>query len=63
MYKTALAALLGLAVCSLPLGAQQADENVVLVLDGSNSMWGQIEGVAKIAIAKEVLTSMLDGWQ
>lgn len=63
MYKMVLAALLGLAVFSFPLGAQQADENVVLILDGSNSMWGQIEGVAKIAIAKEVLASMLDGWQ
>ena len=40
MYKMVLAALLGLAVFSFPLGAQQADENVVLILDGSNSMWG-----------------------
>ncbi len=63
MYKTILAALLGLAIASLPLGAQPANDKVVLVLDGSNSMWGQIEGVAKITIAKQVLVSMLDGWQ
>ncbi len=33
---------------------------MVLVLDGSGSMWGQIEGKSKIAIAKEVLTDLID---
>ena len=27
-------------------GAASANENVMVVFDGSNSMWGQIEGVA-----------------
>jgi len=33
---------------------------MVLVLDGSGSMWGQIDGKSKIAIAKEVLTDLID---
>jgi len=33
---------------------------VVLVLDASGSMWGQIEGRAKIVIAKEVMTELID---
>lgn len=34
-------------------------QNSILVLDGSNSMWGQIEGVAKIEIARDVITGLL----
>jgi len=33
---------------------------VELVFDASNSMWGQIDGQAKIAIGKEILTDALD---
>ena len=33
---------------------------MVLVLDASGSMWGQIEGKAKIAIAKEVMADLID---
>ncbi len=32
----------------------------VLVLDASGSMWGQIEGQAKIVIAKEVMTDLIN---
>lgn len=32
---------------------------VMFVLDGSNSMWGQIDGVAKISIAKDVMTDLI----
>lgn len=32
----------------------------ILVLDASGSMWGQIEGKAKIEIAKEVLTDLVN---
>ena len=40
---------------------KQAATNVELILDASNSMWGQIEGVAKIAIAKNVLEKIING--
>ena len=33
--------------------------NIVFILDASGSMWGQVEGQAKIAIAKEVLTGLV----
>ncbi|MBN2466787.1 MAG: VWA domain-containing protein, partial [Deltaproteobacteria bacterium] len=33
--------------------------NLVFILDASGSMWGQVEGKAKIAIAKEVLTGLI----
>jgi Mg-chelatase subunit ChlD len=40
---------------------KKAAKNVELILDASNSMWGQIAGTAKIAIAKEVLTQIIGG--
>lgn len=40
---------------------REAAKNVELVLDASNSMWGQIDGVAKIAIAKDVLERIING--
>jgi len=33
--------------------------NLVFILDASGSMWGQVEGKAKIVIAKETLTSLI----
>ena len=53
--------ILGLAaVASIPLAAQ-APRDLVLVLDASGSMWGQIEGRNKIVIAREVLGELLEG--
>jgi len=40
---------------------KQAATNVGLILDASNSMWGQIQGVAKISIAKDVLEQIING--
>ncbi len=34
--------------------------NIVLILDASGSMWGQIDGKTKIEIAKEVLTDLIE---
>jgi hypothetical protein len=39
---------------------KEATKNVEIILDASNSMWGQIEGVAKIAIAKNVLEHIIN---
>ncbi|SDB06843.1 vWA domain-containing protein [Bauldia litoralis] len=46
---------------ALTLGAATASaaERAIIVLDGSGSMWGQIDGTAKISIAREVLGSVL----
>jgi FKBP-type peptidyl-prolyl cis-trans isomerase len=40
---------------------KKAATNVEVILDASNSMWGQIDGVAKIAIAKDVLEQIISG--
>jgi len=41
-------------------GTTKAQEgNLVFILDASGSMWGQVEGKAKIDIAKEVLTGLI----
>ena len=34
--------------------------NIVFILDASGSMWGQVEGTAKIVIAREVLTGLVE---
>ena len=53
------AACLALAV-ALPLSvAAQERPNTILVLDGSGSMWGQIDGINKIVIAREVVADIL----
>ncbi|MCD4744654.1 MAG: VWA domain-containing protein, partial [Desulfobacteraceae bacterium] len=38
-----------------------ASGNLMFILDASGSMWGQVEGRAKIEIAKEVLTDLIKG--
>ncbi len=37
----------------------QADPNLLVIVDGSNSMWGQIDGVAKIETAKNTLSDLV----
>ena len=53
----------GLVATSLsPATAQEmAYPDTIVVLDVSNSMWGQIDGVSKIAIARQVLGELVDG--
>ncbi|MEW6441162.1 MAG: VWA domain-containing protein [bacterium] len=53
----ALCAVLFMTVAS----AAEEPAKVVFVLDASGSMWGQIEGTAKIVIAKKVLNDLIDG--
>jgi Ca-activated chloride channel family protein len=40
-----------------------AEEKVVLVLDASGSMWGQIEGRSKIEIARDTVADLVAGWR
>ena len=46
------------AALAMPLAAQETGR-AILVLDGSGSMWGQIDGKAKITIAQEVVGELL----
>ena len=58
--RALLLALLTLAFLPLAALAQQTDRpNTILVLDGSGSMWGQIDGVNKIVIARNVIAGLL----
>lgn len=55
----------GALLCSCVLGTAsvaQERENVIMVLDGSGSMWGQIDGVTKIEIAREAIAEMVSDW-
>ncbi|MDF3362753.1 VWA domain-containing protein [Sulfitobacter sp. Ks41] len=40
----------------------QAAEDVVIVYDASGSMWGQIDGISKMEIARDVLGDLVQGW-
>jgi len=50
------------AATALSLTAAAQAQNTIIVLDASGSMWGQIDGVSKIEIAREVLGDLLQGW-
>jgi len=58
-------AIIGTLVCAalliFSLGIH-AQERVMLVLDASGSMWGQIEGVTKIEIARDALKTLVKNW-
>ncbi len=64
-FFAALCACLMLSINSLGFSNDNlsaSDSRVMFVLDGSNSMWGQIDGVAKVTIAKDVLTKLIENW-
>jgi Ca-activated chloride channel homolog len=42
--------------------AKAESENTVIVFDSSGSMWGQIDGVTKIEIARSVVGDLLRDW-
>jgi Ca-activated chloride channel family protein len=46
------------ALLTTPLAAQERP-NTILVLDASGSMWGQIDGINKIVIAREVVADII----
>lgn len=49
----------GAAALTGQAGAADAATNILFILDVSNSMWGQVDGVAKIETAKSVLSDLL----
>ncbi|MEC8042660.1 MAG: VWA domain-containing protein, partial [Pseudomonadota bacterium] len=51
-------ALAVMALLASPLTAQERPA-AILVLDGSGSMWGQIDGTAKITIAQDVIGGLM----
>ncbi|MFK5997861.1 MAG: VWA domain-containing protein [Rhodobacterales bacterium] len=65
MFFRAFSAFFTALLLSFPLATMataQARENVMVVFDGSGSMWGQIDGKAKIAIARDAIKEMVNSW-
>ncbi len=58
-----LPVLLVLSLFLFPQGVPAADSppSVIFILDASGSMWGQIDGTAKIVTARDVLGRLIDG--
>lgn len=55
-------ALSSVAAACLAAGGANAAEDIMVVFDGSNSMWGQIDGVSKIEIARDTMESLMGDW-
>lgn len=58
LLKCFLASAAIIGVSATNVHASNAD--ILFILDGSGSMWGQIDKVAKITTAKETLTKLVD---
>ncbi len=60
----AISTALSLGWAPVPANAQSgaSRDQVMLVLDASGSMWGQIDGVSKIEIAREQIADMVGAW-
>lgn len=57
--RVSTAALIVSLALAMPAGAaDDATDDAILVLDASGSMWGQIDGVNKIVIAKDVVEEL-----
>jgi Ca-activated chloride channel homolog len=52
-----------MALSALLTTSAFANENMMLVLDASGSMWGQINGKTKVEIARETVADVLKTWK
>ncbi|MTI42502.1 von Willebrand factor type A domain-containing protein [Roseibium hamelinense] len=48
------------AISCMSAAAQASSTDILFILDGSGSMWGQIDKVAKITTAKDTLSRLID---
>src|SRR5690606_2544438 len=62
LMKTLQAALFAALALMVPTAAAAAAEDVVIVYDASGSMWGQIDGVSKLEIPREVMADLVQAW-
>ena len=56
--RTCLAVAATLLLVNAPVRAQE-QPNLIIVLDGSGSMWGQVDGRTKIDLARDALSQVL----
>lgn len=59
-WRRLAAALVIACSASVALADESESSDLVLIMDGSNSMWGQIDGVNKIVIAREAVGGLID---
>ena len=52
--------IITLLVLAATSAVKASPKNLVLILDASGSMWGKVEDTAKITIAKDVLTDLIN---
>ena len=57
MKLLSLCVFVSFVLCAAPVGAEPA--RTIIVMDGSGSMWGQIEGRPKLEIARETVAQVL----
>src|SRR5690606_13167535 len=62
MMKVLKSVLVSAVATLMSVSVATSAEDVVVVYDASGSMWGQIDGVSKIEIAREVLADLVTGW-
>ena len=62
MLKITKFITLTIALLLSSLAQAQDREDVIMVLDASGSMWGQLDGVTKIEIAREAIGDMVADW-
>ena len=55
-----LAVFASILLSVIAMGDDELPNDLVLILDASNSMWGQIDGVNKIVIAREAVGGLID---
>jgi Ca-activated chloride channel family protein len=58
-FLCSLLAALSLLFLNTALAEERAPGKTIIILDASGSMWGQIDGVNKIVIAREVIGKLL----
>ena len=58
-FRTHLSAIF---IAATTLASPALADKAILVLDGSGSMWGQIDGKNKIVIARETVGTLMAGW-
>lgn len=64
-HRILLGVVLSLAISSgISVAEDRANPRVMLVLDGSASMWARVDGdISKIEIAKKTIADLVGGWE
>ena len=62
IFNAAMLAVATIGATTALCAPAVAEENVMVVYDASGSMWGQIDGVSKIEIARDVMGDLVRTW-